>query len=132
MSPPRWPKAEIGAARFVIDPTNRFGPSASGKSAAEDLAALTGARVVKAFNTLGAEHYLNPNFDGEAATLLVAGDDAEAKRVVLELATQVGFDMVDAGPLAAAVHLENLAGVWVHLAFRTPLGRDIAFRLVRR
>jgi predicted dinucleotide-binding enzyme len=118
--------------KILIDPTNRFGPSASGKSAAEDLATLTGARVVKAFNTIGAEHYLDPKFAGDAATMLVAGDDAEAKRVVSELATQIGFDVVDAGPLAAAVHLENLAGVWVHLAFRTPLGRDIAFRLLRR
>ena len=118
--------------KILIDPTNRLTPGESGKSAAEDLAALTGARVVKAFNTIGAEHYLNPSFDGVAATMLVAGDDTEAKRTVIGLSNQLGFDTLDAGPLAAAVQLENLAGVWIHLAFRTLLGRDIAFRLMRR
>jgi predicted dinucleotide-binding enzyme len=119
------------SGKILIDANNRFGPSASGKSAAEDLAALTGARVVKAFNTIGAEHYKQPRMGGEAASMLVAGDDGAAKAVVMQLAAQMGFEPVDAGDLAAARHVENLAALWVHLAFRTPLGRNIAFRLLR-
>jgi 8-hydroxy-5-deazaflavin:NADPH oxidoreductase len=119
------------SGKIIIDANNRFGPSASGKSAAEDLADLTGGRVVKAFNTIGAEHYTHPRLGGEAASMLVAGDDAEAKAVVVQLAAAMGFEPVDAGDLAAARHLENLAALWVHLAYGTPNGRNIAFRLLR-
>ncbi len=116
--------------KVVIDLSNRFGPKPM-NSAGEELAQLTGARVVKAFNTIGAEHYLNPVIGGEAASMLVAGDDTEAKQVVLQLAQELGFEPVDAGPLAVSAHLENLAALWVHLALRTPLGRNIGFRLLK-
>jgi predicted dinucleotide-binding enzyme len=101
-----------------------------GESAGEELARLTGARVVKAFNTMGAEHYLDPMLGGEVASLLLAGDDAAAKQLVWSLAEQLGFAPVDAGPLSAAVYLESLAALWVHLAIRTPLGRGFAFRII--
>ena len=116
--------------KILIDASNRFGPGISllpGESAGQELARLTGARVVKAFNTIGAEHYLQPVIGGEAASMLIAGDDAEAKQVVVTLAAQLGFVPVDAGALSAAVYLESLAALWVHLAIRTPLGRDFAF-----
>jgi 8-hydroxy-5-deazaflavin:NADPH oxidoreductase len=116
--------------KIIIDLTNRF--SGGTQSAAQDLAEMTGARVVKAFNTIGAEHYQNPVFDGEAASMLVAGDDPEAKQIAMSLAQELGFEPVDAGGLAAAIYVEHLAGVWVHLAYRTPLGRNIAFRLIKR
>ena len=38
--------------------------------------------------------------DPERAALPVAGDDAEAKEVVLALLDELGFDGVDAGPLS--------------------------------
>lgn len=120
--------------KILIDATNRFGPNLSllpGESAGEELARLTGARVVKAFNTIGAEHYLHPQIGGEAASMLLAGDDAEAKHLVAALATELGFAPVDAGPLSASVYLESLAALWVHLALRTPLGRGFAFRVIR-
>jgi hypothetical protein len=118
--------------KIVIDLMNRFGAAGSTGSAAQELAALTGARVVKALNTIGAEHYQNPIFNGEAATMLIAGDDAEAKDITTTLLRDLGFDVVDAGSLAAAVHLERLAELWVHLAMRAGLGRDFGFRIVRR
>jgi predicted dinucleotide-binding enzyme len=119
--------------KILIDATNRFGPGLSllpGESAGEELAQLTGARVVKAFNTIGAEHYLNPQIGREQASMLYAGDDSEAKQVVAALAAELGFAPVDAGPLSAAVYLESLAALWVHLALRTPLGRGFAFRVI--
>lgn len=116
--------------KILIDLTNRFG--GTGESAAQELSRVTGARVIKAFNTIGAEHYQNPSFDGQPASMLVAGDDAEAKQVAMSLAQDLGFEPIDAGGLGAAIHLENLAGVWVHLAMRTGLGRNIGFRVVKR
>ena len=57
---------------------------------------------------------------------------AEARQRVLTLATLIGFDAVDAGPLLAARYLEPFAMTWIHLAFRQGLGRQFAFGLMRR
>ncbi|MFI1192635.1 NADPH-dependent F420 reductase [Micromonospora sp. NPDC020750] len=63
---------------------------------------LKGARVVKAFNNIQAQHLLENGHPAGAAdriALPVAGDDAEAKRIVMELVDALGFDPVDAGTL---------------------------------
>lgn len=63
---------------------------------------LQGARVVKAFNTIMAPHLMeNGRPAGQAGriALPVAGDDAEAKRTVMELVDALGFDPVDGGTL---------------------------------
>jgi predicted dinucleotide-binding enzyme len=132
-----WPSAgevlasvEDWGGRVLIDATNRFG--AAERSAGEDAARLAqGARVVKAFNTIGAEHYLDPVFSGERASMLMCGDDADAKRIVAGLCKEMGFDPVDAGPLALAGTLEEVARLWVMLT-RGGMGRNIAFRLIKR
>jgi predicted dinucleotide-binding enzyme len=117
--------------KTVMDATNRFGPSASGRSAAEDLAQLVpGAKVVKAFNTIGAEHMVDPHFGDQKPTMFIAGDDAGAKSEVGNLAEELGFEVVDVGPVSAASMLESLARLWVTLARRE--GRDIAFKLLRK
>ena len=63
--------------------------------------------------------------------MLYCGDDAAAKAVARDLAAQLGFDPVDAGPLKQARSLEPLALLWVSLAIGG-MGTDIAFRLMRR
>jgi predicted dinucleotide-binding enzyme len=61
-----------------------------------------GHPVVKAFNTLAAKSLAGPGkpagTPGRIA-IPVAGDDARAKGVVMELADQLGYDPVDAGGL---------------------------------
>src|SRR5690348_8125288 len=59
-----------------------------------------GARVVKAFNTVGNNIMADPHFGDGPLTLLYCGDDAAAKKTVLTLAAELGFDPVDAGPLS--------------------------------
>jgi hypothetical protein len=116
--------------KIVIDMSNQFGTSQpTGQITAQT---LTGAHVIKAFNTIGAEHYVNPIFDGEKATMFIAGDDAHAKQVVTELTTQLGFDVVNVGGLADSGHLDALARLWVHLAMRGGLGRNFALRLIQQ
>jgi predicted dinucleotide-binding enzyme len=58
---------------------------------------------------------------GESLSLLVAGDDMNAKRQVLDLGTAIGFEPVDAGPLSNARYLETLG--FLH-------GTDIGFKIV--
>ena len=125
------------SGKVVVDATNPIASDFSGlipgPSAGEQIAGWAkGARVVKAFNTIGYNVMASPGFSEGPATLLVAGDDSEAKAVVHRLASEIGFDPIDAGPLAMSGYLEALAWIWITLAVKQGLGRDIAFRLVRR
>jgi predicted dinucleotide-binding enzyme len=101
------------AGKVVVDATNYY-PGRDGhvpaleddSTTSSELIArrLTGARVVKAFNTmvwtqLGADG--RPPGDRERLLLFIAGDDADAKAVVRQLADDIGFDTIDHGGLAA-------------------------------
>jgi predicted dinucleotide-binding enzyme len=127
------------AGKVLIDATNPLLPRLEGlevgttTSGAELVAGWApGARVVKAFNTVGFNIMADPRFEGgRAATLFYCGDDAEAKRQVHELATGIGFDAQDAGPLRQARLLEPFALLWISLAF-SGRGREIAFELMKR
>ena len=58
---------------------------------------------MKAFNTIYAQHLLErgkPSGERDRIALPVAGDDAKAKQVVMQLIDELGFDGVDAGGLA--------------------------------
>jgi predicted dinucleotide-binding enzyme len=90
------------------------------------------ARLVKALNTFGAEFHANPKLGASSADLYLAGDDAEAKQTVSDLARTLGFEPVDVGPLRNARHLESLAVLWIHLATVGGKGRDVAFKLLHR
>jgi predicted dinucleotide-binding enzyme len=125
--------------RILVDATNPLAPGLKGlsvgttDSGAERIARWAkGARVVKAFNTTGAENLANPRFPGGAVFMPVAGDDAAARETVVALATRLGFDAVDAGALAAARWLEPFAMTWIHLAIARGLGRDFAFARLHR
>ncbi|HTG32225.1 MAG TPA: NADPH-dependent F420 reductase [Thermoanaerobaculia bacterium] len=127
------------AGKIVFDCTNPLAPRLSGlthgfdTSAAEQVASWApGARVVKIFNTTGANNMENPDFHGVAATMFYCGDDAEAKATGAGLAADLGFDPVDAGNLEQARLLEPLALLWIRLAYVQNQGRDIAFKLMKR
>jgi 8-hydroxy-5-deazaflavin:NADPH oxidoreductase len=73
------------------------------------------ARVFKGWNHVHARHLTDPAVDGIAASVLIAGDDPEAKDMVFTLARDMGFHPVDAGPLRATRDLEKLVGVMLFL-----------------
>jgi predicted dinucleotide-binding enzyme len=130
------------AGVVLIDATNPFGPGFTmqagprGESGGEQVQALVPrARVVKAFNSTGFANMADPLYEGASTVMPYAGDDASAKATVRRLVADLGFDPVDAGPLARSRQLEHLAMLWIALAMgigTAPLGRDIAFRIVRR
>jgi hypothetical protein len=64
--------------------------------------------------------------------MFYCGDDENAKKIAAELAKDLGFDPVDAGPLTQARLLEPLALLWISLALKQGLGKGIAFKLMRR
>ena len=98
-----------------------------GSVAAAIARAVPDAHVVKGFNTFGAEFHKDPGRAGVPADVFLAGDDAGAKKRVIDLATVAGFHAVDAGPLRNAAVLENLAMLWIHLATVGGHGRDFTF-----
>ena len=140
-----WPAVDASlktlgplAGKVVIDATNPLTPDFSlavghPDSAGETVARLApAARVVKAFNTTGFNNMADSRYPGGKLAMLVAGDDAEAKNIVLGLASDLGFDPVDAGPLAVSRYLESMAMVWIKLAITQGMGRDFGFALLRR
>ncbi len=92
----------------------------------QDLAALLpGAKLVKAFNTIGFENYTTACRRTAPVAMFVAGDDPDAKRVAMALASQIGFRPEDAGGLANAKALEEMVKVWLALA--QVHGRTVGF-----
>jgi predicted dinucleotide-binding enzyme len=102
-------------------------------SAAEQVASWAGeASVFKIFNHIGAGLMDHPDFGGSQPLMCVCGDDETLKPSVLLLASDLGFDAVDAGKLSAARYLEPLAALWLHLAVAQEMGSNIAFGLLRK
>lgn len=95
----------------------------SGTSAAEQIAAAApGARVVKAFNTTFAGNLVAGEAGGLPLDVFIAGDDAEAKQAVADLAASGGLRPVDAGPLRRARELEGFQ--FLHMTLQQGLGTN--------
>jgi len=130
---------EIGAfveGKTLIDATNALDASMSlavgfSTSGAEELQRkLPQARVVKAFNTVFAQHMDTGRLGDQRLTAFVAADDSGAKKTVLELAAAIGFDAVDAGPLKQARALEPLAFLNIQLGYVLGMGTQVGFKLL--
>ena len=94
----------------VIDTGNYYPQQRDGRIAAiEDgmtesrwVATQVGFPVVKAFNGIYSANIIErvrPQGDPERIALPVAGDDPVAKKVVMDLINELGFDAVDAGTI---------------------------------
>jgi predicted dinucleotide-binding enzyme len=91
-----------------------------------------GASVYKTLNTTGFANMANPVFDGIKSIMFVAGDDAANKPKVIGLVGELGFDVVDAGPLRNARLLEAHAMLWIDLSLARGLGTGWAFARLKR
>jgi hypothetical protein len=127
--------------KILIDCTNPYTDNTystpadlGGRSAAEVIhARLPSARVVKAWNHVYAQIVnSSPDFNGRAASVLLASDDAEAKEAVARLATDAGYDPWDAGPLWSAFNVEKVAAVMITIAYVVGTGTDQALKLISR
>jgi 8-hydroxy-5-deazaflavin:NADPH oxidoreductase len=104
-------------------------------SGAEELAKRArGARVVSAFGTVPSE-VLFAVFEGRNGerrpSLVYSGDDEVAKATVATLIRDVGFDPVDAGPLAIARYTEPFTLLMAQLAYESDEGPSVAYRFER-
>jgi hypothetical protein len=124
--------------KILIDCTNPIKPNpewplAEGMSAAEEIQKrMPGFRVVKAFNTIGAGNFNEPQFGDIPADTFICGNDKNAKSIVAELAKEIGFNVVDVGELKNAELLESMAKLWITLAYQQGIGPNIAFKLLHK
>jgi 8-hydroxy-5-deazaflavin:NADPH oxidoreductase len=117
-------RADQLAGKIVVDITNPLNfetfdslvvpPDSS--AAAEIAAALPRSRVVKAFNTTFAATLTAGKIGPLPTTVLIAGDDTDAKALLAGVVTGGGLRAIDAGPLARARELEALGFLQLTLA----------------
>lgn len=93
---------------------------------------IPSAKVVKAFNTIGAHIMVNAKREEGSPDLLIAGNDEDAKKQFGELIKNWGWNsVVDMGDISKAYWLEANAMLWIHYAFKTG-GWNHAFKLLRK
>jgi len=92
---------------------------------------LPGAKVVKAYNTVGAPLMVDPSFQGGLrGDMFIAGDDPQAKAKVAEIIRTFGWDVVDVGGIRMARVLEPLCELWVTVGLGTGTWNH-AYKLIR-
>jgi NADPH-dependent F420 reductase len=117
-------RGEQLAGKIVVDITNPLNfetfdslvVPADSSAAAEIAAALPQSRVLKAFNTNFAATLAAGTVGSANTTVLIAGDDADAKSTLTDIVTSGGLNAIDAGALTRARELEALGFLQLTLA----------------
>ena len=120
------------AGKVVVDIANPLNSTFDGlatapdSSSAEDLARaiVSGAKVVKAFNTTYAATLLAGEVASQPLDVFIAGDDPDAKNKVAELVKDGGMRPVDVGPLSRARQIEGMQ--FLHIVAQSGLGTNWA------
>ena len=84
-------------------------PPVEGSNPQAMVARVPQLRVVKGFNNLALEQFLDPSFSGMAAECTVCADDVEAKALTMALARELGFQPVDVGDIRDSAESEKRA-----------------------
>ena len=117
-------RADQLEGKIVVDITNPLNfetfdeltvPSDS-SAAAEIAAQLPGSKVVKAFNTTFAGTLAAGEVGDLTTTVLIAGDDADAKSTLAGVVASGGLKAIDAGALKRAREMEALGFLQISLA----------------
>ena len=79
----------------------------------EKLQALVpGAHFVKAFSCVGNTFMVDPKFPGAKPTMFICGNNSPAKKTVVDILTQFGWETADMGAVEAARAIEPLCMLW--------------------
>lgn len=70
------------------------------------------AHFVKAFNSVGSAHMVEPKFKGGKPTMFICGNDEAAKKSVAGILDQFGWETADMGKAEAARAIEPLCMLW--------------------
>ena len=92
---------------------------------------LPESRVVKAFNTVGNAHMVDPQFPGGPPDMFICGDDPAAKKTVADVCVAFGWGVVDIGGIDGARLLEPMCILWVRYGLLSGSWGH-AFKLLRK
>lgn len=131
-------RGEQLAGRIVVDITNPLNfetfdslvVPADSSAAAEIAAALPDSRVLKAFNTTFAGTLAAGTVGFLTTTVLIAGDDTDAKSTLAGVVTSGGLNAIDAGSLKRARELEAVGFLQLTLAAREKVSWTGGFGVV--
>ena len=131
------------AGKIVIDTTNpiadappiqgvlRFFTGANESLMEKLQAGFPQTRFVKAWNSVGNAHMVDPQFPGGPPTMFYCGNDEAAKREVAKILEEFGWDAEDVGRMESARALEPLCQLWCAPGFlRNEWGH--AFKLLKK
>jgi len=129
--------AEIGAwldDKVLLDctlPIVDRNPAVDGNSSgAQEIAQqVPQAKVVKVFNTIDYRHLGNSPFGETPLCTYCSSDDETAKQIAASLASDIGLEPIDLGPLWLSKYLEGLGFLILYCAYGSGYGIDIAFQL---
>lgn len=132
-------RADQLAGRIVVDITNPVNfetfdsltVPANSSAAAEIAAALPDSRVLKAFNTTLGPTLAAGTIGTQPTTVLIAGDDTDAKTKLADVITAGGLQAVDAGSLNRARELEALGFLQITLAATEKIGWTGGFAVIK-
>lgn len=128
-------RADQLAGKIVVDITNPLNfetfdsltVPADSSAATEIADALPQSKVLKAFNTTFAATLATGDVGPLTTTVLIAGDDPDAKALLADVVTAGGLNAIDAGPLRRARELEALGFLQITLAASGNLPWDGGF-----
>ena len=117
-------RGEQLTGKIVVDITNPLNfetfdslvVPADSSAAAEIATVLPQSRVLKAFNTTFAGTLAAGTVGPLTTTVLIAGDDADAKSTLADVVTSGGLNAIDAGTLKRARELEAIGFLQLTLA----------------
>jgi NADPH-dependent F420 reductase len=112
--------------KIVVDISNPLNPTYDGLTTKPDYSAaesvselLPESRVVGAFKNTLAGVFYEPYFDGgQKSTVLVVGDDEQAKAEVIKLISALPFQALDAGGLQKARTIEQMTVLILGLSMK--------------
>ncbi len=126
------------AGKVVVDITNPLNETYDGlltspdQSSAELVAELfPDSRVVGAFKNTFAGVFYEPVFEGDqTTTVLVIGNDEQAKSKVIQLINSLAFDALDAGSLQSARTIEQMTVMLIGLSMKYNYNWRAGFKLL--
>jgi 8-hydroxy-5-deazaflavin:NADPH oxidoreductase len=124
-------KIVMDAGNYYPDRDGVIAPLEAGQTTTSQWGAqfLGGASIVKAFNSILADHILRDaksHGTPDRRALPIAGDDPAANARVAGFLDGVGFDVVDAGPLSESWRFERARPVYCRVLDRTALADGLA------
>jgi len=124
------------SGKIIIDAMNivmKQGPEGFSNTTDAILAHTQTTDVVKCFNTTGYNNMENTQYGNWEIDAFVAGNSEKGKQAAIQLAKDAGFaECYDVGGNDQFTLMEQFALFWINLALFRGLGREIAFKLLKR